>query len=281
MKVTYDQLGDTLQDDAAIVYVISDSLGDAALNIVLSAATQFEEGSVRIVKLAQIVAPECVCDYFNEHDEDFVETAVFHSIVDPSLRQAVKSELNNRGIMTVDILGPVVQLLASLTGQRPRNLASTHHTVDSRYMRRVSAMEFFMNHDNGKNPQDLPHADVVLIGLTGSAKSPLAMHLSFLGYNVASISLDSVDSIPDELASVDKHRLFGLVTTSSVLARSRKRQLASGALTSDTLAVDTVRIEDEQAAADNLMDKLGCHKINVEDMTVEELAADILSQIEA
>lgn len=281
MKVTYDQLGDKLQDDAAVVYVISDSLGDSALNVVLAAAAQFQEGSVRIVRLAQIVALECVSDYFDEHEEDFVNTAVFHSIVDPDLRNAVKANLNSRGIMSVDILGPVVQLLASLTGQRPKNLASAHHTVDSRYLRRVDAMEFFLKHDDGRNPQDLPKADVVLVGLTGSAKTPLAMHLSFLGYNVASISLDSVETLPHELSEVDPKRVFGLVTTSSVLVQSRKRQLADGAPATEAPSVDLARIEEEQTAAKKAMDELGCVKLNVEGKTVEELGADILSQIEA
>ena len=281
MKVTYDQLGDKLQDDATVVYVISDSLGDSALNVVLAAAAQFQEGSVRIVRLAQIVALECVSDYFDEHEEDFVNTAVFHSIVDPQLRNAVKADLNSRGIVSIDILGPVVQLLASLTGQRPKNQATAHHSVDSRYLKRVNAMEFFINHDNGKNPQDLPKADVVLVGLTGSAKTPLAMHLSFLGYNVASISLDAVDALPAELDQVDKHRVFGLVTTSDVLAQSRKRQLANGAPATEAPTIDLARIEDEQAAAAKAMAALGCVQLDVVGKTVEELAADILSRIEA
>lgn len=280
MKVTYDQLGDTLADDAAVVFVISDSLGDSALNVVLAAAAQFAEGSVRIVRLAQISALECVSDYFDEHEGEFGSTAVFHSIVDPDLRAAVKANLNARGIVSVDILGPVVQLLAGLTGQRPKNLASAHHAVDSRYLKRVGAMEFFINHDDGKNPQDLPKADVVLIGLTGSAKTPLAMHLSFLGYNVASISLDGGEGVPGELQKVDPKRVFGLVTTSDVLAQSRKRQLENGADPTMGPTVDLARIEEEQTRAARTMNDLGCVQLDVAGKTVEELAADILSRIE-
>lgn len=281
MKVTYDQLGEVAQEDAAVVYVISDSLGDSALNVVLAAAAQFQKGSVRIVRLAQIVDVECVSDYFDKYEGDFVSTAVFHSIVDPDLRKAVKANLNARGIMSVDILGPVVQLLAGLTGQRPKNLASAHHSIDSRYLKRVNAMEFFINHDDGKNPQDLPKADVVLVGLTGSAKTPLAMHLSFLGYNVASISLDAVDAIPAELSNVDPSRVFGLVSTSDVLARSRKRQLENGAPASEATTVDLACIEEEQIAATQAMERLGCVKLDVAGKTVEELAADVLSRIES
>ena len=178
MKVTFDQLGGegATREDAAVVFVISDALGDAAQSVVISAASQFSDGAVRVVRLSQIKSADEVRDYFDAHDEDFVSTAVFHSIVDPVLRRSVKEALNERGITSVDILGPVVQILAGLTGETPKNIASAHHRVDSRYLRRVAAMEYFVDHDNGKNPQDLGEADVVLVGLTGSAKSPLAMH---------------------------------------------------------------------------------------------------------
>lgn len=281
MKVTYDMIGDVARDDCATVFVISDSLGESALSVVMSAASQYPEGAVRIVRLSQIVGLECVSDYFDEHDGEFVPTAVFHSIVDPVLRAAVKGDLNARGITSVDILGPVVQVLSSLTGLQPKNLAAAHHAVDSRYLRRVGAMEFFVAHDNGKNPQDLPKADVVLVGLTGAAKTPLAMHLSFLGYNVASISLDASDELPHELFEVDPKRVFGLESDSDVLAQSRKRQLASGTKLDFEPTVDLALIEEQQDRAAAVMDKIGCARLNVDGKTVEELAADVLSQIES
>lgn len=281
MKVTYDMIGDVAREGCATVFVISDSLGESALNVVMSAASQFPEGSVRIVRLSQIVGVECVSDYFDEHEGEYVPTAVFHSIVDPALRAAVRADLNGRGIMSVDILGPVVELLSSLTGERPKNLAQAHHTVDSRYLRRVSAMEFFVAHDNGKNPQDLPKADVVLVGLTGAAKTPLAMHLSFLGYNVASISLDASDELPSELFSVDPKRVFGLESDTSVLAQSRARQLASGTKLEFEPTVDLALIEEQQERASKVMQQLGCARLKVDGKTVEELAADVLSRIEA
>lgn len=280
MKVTYDMVGDKAAKDCATVFVISDSLGESALNVVMSAASQFPEGAVRIVRLSQIVGLECVSEYFDEHDGEYVPTAVFHSIVDPTLRAAVRADLNARGIMSVDILGPVVQVLSSLTGEKPKNLASAHHTVDSHYLRRVSAMEFFVAHDNGKNPQDLPKADVVLVGLTGSAKTPLAMHLSFLGYNVASISLDVDEKLPEELFKVDPKRVFGLESDPAVLVQSRRRQLSSGTKLDFEPSVDLASIEDQLARAHAVMERLGCETLQVDNKTVEELAADVLSRIE-
>ena len=270
MKVTYDQLGEGRSEDSAIVYVVSDSLGDSANNVVLSAAAQFSDGAVRVVRLSQIKSAEEVSEYFDEHEEDFVSTAVFHSIVDPALRKRVRSDLNNRGILSVDILGPVVQLLAGLTGEKPKNQARAHHMVDKRYLRRVSSMDFFVEHDDGKNPQDLVKADVVLVGLSGSAKTPLAMYLSFLGYNVASVSLDPGCDIPGELAQVDKGRLFGLENSTGIRVKD-----AEG-LASEEVA----NAESAVAHASRVMDELGCTRLFSDEKTVEELSADVISQVE-
>lgn len=276
MKVTFDQLGDGRPEDAALVYVVSDSLGDSANNVVLSAAAQFSDGAVRVVRLSQIKSVEEVAAYFDEHDEDFVSTAVFHSIVDPSLRKQVRSDLNNRGILSVDILGPVVQLLAGLTGEKPKNQARAHHMVDKRYLRRVSSMEFFVEHDNGKNPQDLTKADIVLVGLSGSAKSPLAMYLSFLGYNVASVSLDPGCEIPAQLADVDKSRLFGLENSTGVLANASIRVKDTETSANEAVA----HAESAMAHAAEIMDGLGCTRLFTDVKTVEELSADVISQVE-
>lgn len=276
MNVTFDQFGDEARDDAAVVFVVSDSLGESANNVVLSAAAQFSDGAVRVVRLSQIESVEDVSKYLDEHEEEYVSTAVFHSIVDPMLRRRVRNDLNARGILSVDILGPVVQLLAGLTEEKPKNQARAHHTVDARYKRRVDAMEFIFNHDDGKNSQDLPEADVILVGLTGSAKTPLAMHLSFLGYKVANLPLDPGVELPEELSEVDHKRVFGLVNSLDALVEARLRSAAD----KDANEV-MAEVEEAQVYAIKRMDDLGCVCLNTEHKTVEELGADIIARIES
>ncbi len=275
MKVTFDKFGESLLEEHATVFVVSDSLGESANSVVLSAAAQFSDGAVHVVRLSQIESAQEVEEYLNEHDEEFTSTAVFHSIVDPVLRRDVRSSLNARGVLSVDILGPVVQLLAGLTGEKPKNQARAHHVVDSRYLRRMEAMDFFMDHDEGKNPQDLPEADVVLVGITGSAKSPLAMKLSFLGYKVASVSLDPGSEIPAELASVPKNRVFGLMNSDEGIMKARLR--SSDEPDGDLLE----RVENEQAYAAAKIEELCCECLKTSELTVEELCSDIVARIES
>ena len=170
-----------------------------------------------------------------------------------------------------------MQLLAGLTAEKPKNQARAHHMVDKRYLRRVSSMDFFVEHDDGKNPQDLVKADVVLVGLSGSAKTPLAMYLSFLGYNVASVSLDPGCDIPGELAQVDKGRLFGLENSTGVLASASIRVKDAEGLASEEVA----HAESAVAHASQVMDELGCTRLFSDEKTVEELSADVISQVES
>lgn len=274
MKVTIDHQGTGTMDDHAIVFVISDSLGDSAASVVDSAAAQFSDGSMCVRRLSQIESVDDVRNYFDEHEDDFMETAVIHSIVNPALRSEVRTELSARGITSIDVLGPIVQVLSTLTGERPKNQARAHHMVDTHYRERVDAMEYFVEHDNGKNPQDLPKADVVLVGLTGSAKTPLAMHLSFLGYRVASVSLDPGSEIPSELSSVEKGKIFGLQTSIDILAEARKR--SSSDVETRTVVAE---VEEAQASSAKVMDELGCTVLDSANKTVEELTSDVLSQI--
>lgn len=276
MNVTFDQFGEELKEGYATVFVVSDSLGESANSVVLSAASQFSDGAVRVVRLSQIESVADVENYLNEHDSEFASTAVFHSIVNPVLRKEVRNALNARGVLSVDILGPVVQLLAGLTEEKPKNKARAHHTVDSRYLRRMDAMEFFAAHDDGKNPEDLPKADVVLVGLTGSSKTPLAMKLSFLGYYVASLSLDPGAKIPAELAQVDKRRVFGLSNSVDGLVNLKIR---AGELAERQELIE--RVEEYQAYASEKMAEIGCEVLDIDQRTVEELSSDILAKIES
>ncbi len=276
MKVTFDKFGEVLNEEHATVFVVSDSLGESANNVVLSAAAQFSDGAVHVVRLSQIESSSDVENYLDEHEDEFLSTAVFHSIVDPQLRRDVRSALNARGILSVDILGPVVQLLSGLTGEKPKNKARAHHVVDGRYMHRMDAMEFFLAHDDSKNPQDLPEADVVLAGLTGSSKTPLAMKLSFLGYKVASISLDPGVEIPKELSNVDKGKIFGLVNSDDAIVNTRLRT-GEGEDATDLLE----RVESEQAYANAKIDELCGVRLSTSNLTVEELSSDIVSRIES
>lgn len=269
--------------DCAVIHVISDSLGETATSVVTAAAAQFPLGDVRIKRLAKLTSIRQVTEYFDGLDPELTDhpSAVFHTIVDPELRKAVRRELDEREIPSVDLLGPGIAILSSLTGEPPAGVAGINHEADDRYFKRIEAMEFFVEHDDGRNPQELDRADIVLVGVSRTSKTPLSMYLAFMGYKVANVPLALGVEPPIELERVDPARIFGLMSTTETLVSIRTRRLSKdGASAYAASYADPAEVVAEQAEARKLMRHLGCMIINTSGKAVEETANEIIAQIE-
>jgi regulator of PEP synthase PpsR (kinase-PPPase family) len=261
------------------VHVISDSLGDTAADVALAAAAQFENGVVHIERLPKAGSIEQIRMFLDEHtgpdhNENIV---VFYTIANRKLSRQTAEELAQRGISSLDVLGPAVDAIARLTGIEPNEKAGTIRQTDERYFRRIDAMEFFVAHDDGRNPQDLTKADIVLIGVSRTSKTPLSMYLSFHGYRVANIPLAKGVTPPPELFDVDRFRIFGLLSSPELLSKIRYQRLGSDqARAVAGQYADPLYIAEELDDARALMRRLGCIVIHTNGRAVEETAQIIL-----
>ena len=260
------------------IHVISDSLGDTAAEVALAATSQFGVGAVRIQRLPKVTTLAQVKAYLDEHCGDAQgRVLVFHTIVDSGLRTQVVEEFERRGIDSLDLIGPALGAVQRLTGLEPHIQAGAIRKVDDRYFNRINAMEFFVAHDDGRNPQDLTKADIVLVGVSRTSKTPLSMYMSFQGYKVANIPLAKGSEPPHELFDVEPHRLFGLISTPEVLSSIRNERL--GSLEARQIAgsyADPACIQEELDEARALMRKLGCIVVHTNGRAVEETAQIIL-----
>lgn len=264
------------------IHVISDSLGDTAAEVALAATSQFGVGAVRIQRLPKVTTLAQVKAYLDEHCGDAQgRVLVFHTIVDSGLRTQVVEEFERRGIDSLDLIGPALGAVQRLTGLEPHIQAGAIRRVDDRYFNRINAMEFFVAHDDGRNPQDLTKADIVLVGVSRTSKTPLSMYMSFQGYKVANIPLAKGSEPPHELFDVEPHRLFGLISTPEVLSSIRNERL--GSLEARQVAgsyADPACIQEELDEARALMRKLGCIVVHTNGRAVEETAQIILGYFE-
>lgn len=264
------------------IHVISDSLGDTAAEVALAATSQFGVGAVRIQRLPKVTTLAQVKAYLDEHCGDAQgRVLVFHTIVDSGLRTQVVEEFERRGIDSLDLIGPALGAVQRLTGLEPHIQAGAIRKVDDRYFNRINAMEFFVAHDDGRNPQDLTKADIVLVGVSRTSKTPLSMYMSFQGYKVANIPLAKGSEPPHELFDVEPHRLFGLISTPEVLSSIRNERL--GSLEARQIAgsyADPACIQEELDEARALMRKLGCIVVHTNGRAVEETAQIILGYFE-
>lgn len=279
-EVAGSRLGpDAMKADIPTIHVISDSVGDTAAEVALAAAAQFDAGSVRVERLPQVTNMGQVREYLDLHQGAAGEgrLAVFHTIADESLRKDIVGELAARSIPETDILGPALNAIAELTGKRPLGQAGTIRKTDAHYFRRIDAMEFFVEHDDGRNPQDLTKADIVLVGVSRTSKTPLSMYLSFQGYFVANVPLARGMTPPKELFDVEPFRVFGLLSTPEVLSTIRCERLASPeerAVASSYVDPDSIQDELDDARA--LMRRLGCMVMHTDGRAIEETARLIL-----
>ncbi len=254
------------------IHVISDSLGETGEMVARAVEAQFEPGLFRIERLPKITTPKELRDTVASHCGR--HCIFFYTLVDIELRTEME-RLCEGGVKGADLLGPAVGLLAQATGIQPTGEAGAVRRTDQGYFDRIEAMEYAVKHDDGRNPEGLAAADIVLVGVSRTSKTPLAMYLAFKGWRVANVPLAPGVDPPIELYDVDPRRLFGLVTSSDVLVDIRTERMREiGAHVSGYAEREAV--ERELAEARAFMRKLGCIVIHTDNRAVEEAAQEII-----
>ena len=202
------------------IHVISDSVGLTAQAVARAAAAQFGVTNPVIEVLPKVRTFEEIKEFIDEHSAVHKRNTgdgrmlVFYTLVDRDLSRQLAEYAGGRDdIVAVDLVTDAIGAIAHMTGKQPSTKPGGLHVADQYYFRRIEAIEFTIAHDDGRNPQELHQADIVLLGVSRSSKTPTSIYLSQQGYKVANIPLDPTTEPPAELEQVDRTRLFGLMTT--------------------------------------------------------------------
>ena len=198
------------------------------------------------------------------------------SIIDQDLRSTIESVCRTKGVPVVSILDPVVNLLANVLGQAMTNLPGGQRRLDTAYFARMAAVDFAVSHDDGVNMGDLKKADMLIVGISRTSKTPTSMYLAHRGYKVANYAL--VPKVPFPQHYLDGLNLFvvGLTNDPKRLSQIRRtRQAAMMDKTNDNYA-DIEKIIEEVRNARRLFSNNGWPVIDVTRRSVEETAAGIL-----
>ena len=216
------------------IHVISDSVGLTAQAVARAAAAQFGVTNPVIEVLPKVRTFEEIKEFIDEHSAVHKRNTgdgrmlVFYTLVDRDLSRQLAEYAGGRDdIVAVDLVTDAIGAIAHMTGKQPSTKPGGLHVADQYYFRRIEAIEFTIAHDDGRNPQELHQADIVLLGVSRSSKTPTSIYLSQQGYKVANIPLDPTTEPPAELEQVDRTRLFGLMTTPEVLIGIRQRRLGA------------------------------------------------------
>ncbi|WP_449316428.1 pyruvate, water dikinase regulatory protein [Rubneribacter sp.] len=272
--------------DLPTIHVISDSVGLTAQAVGRAAAAQFGVTNPVIEVLPKVRTFREIKEFLDEHSEVHRRNTgdgrmlVFYTLVDRSLSSQLAEYARDRDdIVAVDLVTDAISAISQMTGREPSTKPGGLHVADQYYFRRIEAIEFTIAHDDGRNPQELRQADIVLLGVSRSSKTPTSIYLSQQGYKVANIPLDPSTAPPKELFDVERTRLFGLMTTAEVLVGIRQRRLGNAVGVASRYADPEFVYRDlEEARA--LLRKLGCIVVHTENRAVEETAQEILRYYE-
>lgn len=260
-----------------ILYALSDSIGETAEAVARAAASQFDADTLEIVRIPYIHSQKQLDSVLSDAARQ--PSIICHTIVSAALRRALNEKAAAAGILTIDIMGPMIQATQQLSGLSPKSTPGLIHKLDQEYFRRVEAVEFAVKYDDGKNPGGLLKADIVIIGVSRTSKTPLSMYLAHKKWKVANVPLVPEIPPPHELFAVPPPRIIGLVIDPAKLNEIRAERLKVMGLAPDANYAAVDRIEEELAYAKTIMEKLQCPVIDVSNKAIEETANRILELI--
>jgi [pyruvate, water dikinase]-phosphate phosphotransferase / [pyruvate, water dikinase] kinase len=257
------------------VILVSDGTGETAAQMTKAAMVQFQENSVYFTRYKNIRTEaqiDAICD---EAAED--QILIIYTIVSPSLRSFLVQRAKERDVPTIDLLGPLMMGLGSYFHHEPRLIAGLLHDVNEDYFQRIEAMEYTIAHDDGREFAGLEQADLVILGISRTSKTPLSMYLSHQGWRVANIPLIKGFEVPDVLKEIDQKRIIGLTITPDELVRIRRNRIQRLGQAEGGGYADPENVHEELEYANELFRKNRRWGVfNVTGKALEETASEIM-----
>ncbi|MDR3564250.1 MAG: kinase/pyrophosphorylase [Negativicutes bacterium] len=264
-----------LKLDCPVIYVLSDSIGETGELVVKAAASQFNAANLDIRRIPYLNSSREIEDALEEAAN--CGAAVAYTLVRPDLKLVLESKAQALKLHCVDIMGPLLEAIKSVTHTSPRLEPGLIHRLDEAYFNRVEAIEFAVKYDDGKQPWGLSKADLVIIGVSRTSKTPLSMYLAHQGLKVANVPIVPEIAPPEELFQLQPHAVFGLTLRLPMLLEIRRERLKTLGLSKSVDYANPERIAGELDYAAAIMRKIGCLIIDVSNKAVEETAATILN----
>ena len=260
------------------IFAVSDSIGEIADQVAEAAASQFND-EVKIKRVPYVKTLEDVEEVIKEVKEED-NAMIVSTIITVNVREYLTQKAIENNVTVVNVLGPIINVASSILNQQPQYDPGAMWKTDEAYFKRIEAMEFAMQYDDSKDYRGLKNADVVLVGLSRTSKTPLCMYLANKGIKAINIPLVPEVDIPKELYEVDKHKIFGLTINPLQLIEIRKRRLDKfHRIPSNIEYAGDARILEEFEFADKTMRRLGCKTIDVTQRAIEDTALIIIKAL--
>jgi len=260
------------------LHVVSDATGETAARLVQALEAQFPDQEFVEIRHPRV------------ESEDDLQLAVsrmrgrpavvVYTLVKPELREAMRTLCRRARLHYCDLLGQPIEAVARVSGMAARMTPGSRPPLNSAYFKRMEAIEFAVRFDDGVG-RGLHDADVVLVGVSRTSKTPLSIYLGYLGYKAANVPVVKSIEPPKELFDVDAAKIVGLTIDPNRLAeirRARVRTMGGGAR--NRQYAELMEIYEELEQASKLHRRLGCPVIDISELSIEETAHRVLRVVE-
>jgi hypothetical protein len=256
------------------VMVLSDATGETAERMVRAAILQFDvPANVRVYSRVRL---ETEVEKIIERAAEQQALLVF-TVVNPEERDLIMRLVERYNVDSIDLIGALLGKMSTFFEATAAGVPGLLHTIGEDYFRRIEAVEFAVKNDDGAEPRNLPKADLVLVGISRTSKTPLSTYLAQKGLRVANVPLVLGVDPPAELEQVDESRVYGLIIRPESLMRIRQARLSHLGMPQDSSYGTRQHIEEEIKYSRRIFrDHANWPVIDVTNRAIEETAADIL-----
>lgn len=260
-----------------LVYVLSDSVGETAELVIKAGLSQFNNGEYKIQRIPYVDDKKTVDETLEIAKEN--QGIIGFTLVDPQLRNYVNERAQQMNIEAIDIMGPMMKAMGRVFESTPRLEPGLVHKLDEDYFKRVEAIEFAVKYDDGRDSRGIARADIVLIGVSRTSKTPLSQYLAHKRLKVANVPIVPEVDPPEELFEVDPEKCIGLRISPEQLNEIRIERLKALGLGNQATYANIERIHQELSYFDDVVSKIGCTIVDVSNKAVEETANIILQKL--
>lgn len=267
----------SMEEPSHFITICSDSLGDTAEAVVQAVLHQFQNQRVTIKRYGNVRHEDELRKLMEEAAKH--QGFVAYTLVQPELREMIREESVRLDLRIVDIMGPMMQTFIDTFDDAPQARPGLLHQLDENYFRRIEAIEFTVACDDGRDLGAMLKADIVLLGMSRTSKTPLSIFLAHRGKKVVNYPIVPEIGPPHQLFSLPPNRLIGLTMDPEHMLKIRSERLKVLGLPVGSQYASLARITEEMEYAAVLFTKLDCPVIDITDKAIEETAGIIMGYI--
>jgi len=259
--------------DSSIIhlYMISDSAGETSMKVGHATMAQFPNTNFIVHRKNFVRSLEILEKILEKVKKN--NGIILHTLIKKNLQNYADAYCCEQGIFFQDLLTNTISEMSRRTNLEPtRELGAQHH-LNENYFKRIKAIEFAVKYDDGQDPKGFLKADVVVLGVSRTSKTPLSLFLANKNIKVANLPIIPSATIPGEIWQVDPEKIVGLTNNPEILKNIREERMLSYGLEAETIYSSIENINKELRYANEIYDKLGCLVINVAKLSIEETAA--------